>query len=83
MVAGMLKQRHQEIRRGPRGKADLRTTNATSHSCQVRTYPAHNLDSKGVGLVGTVRMDLAVRHHGLGLGKPDPGIELPRQFGLE
>jgi len=24
-----------------------------------------------------------VRHQGLGLGKPDPGIEFPRQFGLE
>jgi len=29
-----------------------------------------------------VRMDLAVRHHGLGLGNQIQA-ELPRQFGLE
>ena len=41
------------------------------------------LQPEGVGLVGAVRMGLRVRRHGLGLGEPDPGIELARQFGLE
>jgi hypothetical protein len=41
------------------------------------------LKSEGIGLVGTVRMGLGSSRHGLGLGKPDPGIELARQFGLE
>jgi hypothetical protein len=54
----------------------------TKSAAQVSTAAWKQLKSEGIGLVGAVGVHRS-RCHGLGFRKPDPGVELTRQLGLE